>query len=518
MIAQPRLQRKHKYIDRRINDWLAIHYGDTSFNGRITITVRNRNGYMETVSCRSLKELQPYINLMHISPRCDYYLTGNSVSGVSRLKQDLFGLHNIVIDVDCHDKKLRDHEIEELIQRFIWRANRDCWGIGELPYPNSIVRTGQGIHLWWAIVPCHVSCVWYYDHVKVGFMERLRDLIDEFPELNGLTVDSTASSNNVGLYRMPYTYHTGRKCRTKTKIIHNSPFKLQELTQYVCVQNQMMHISKEPAAVAMDKRDLKLLQNFYTVGSRRIAKFIKLRNYRNQAVGNETRNNFCLAVYCELRRTFEHEEAMTYLHQFNAGFKEPMTEKELQNTLCSAQQKGGYKYSNKKLIELLEITEEEQAIIGLFPMPTHKAFAKPNATRDEVRRIRREGRDAKILDLFETGMSKSEIARQLEINRKTVATVLKKHTEEETVPSDDQPVEQGENLSKNGSFNDNCFIEGDPEGWFAWDEGPEEVSIPHGQYTLSLDYSTPRSLAINQSKVDVGDILVLPRPGPLKPS
>lgn len=509
MIAAPKYQRNHNYIDRRINEWLNIHYGDTSFNGRVAIGVLNK-GDMKTVAFRSLSELPGYINAMHISKKRDYYLSGNSVCGVSRVKDDLFGLQNIVVDVDCHDDTYSIHEIDELVQRFIWRAERDCWSCGETPYPNSIVRTGQGIQLWWALIPCHAACLWYYDQVKSGFMECLWALVVEYSELEGLKVDSPSSSNAVGYFRMPYTKHTKRKRYTNVKILHAERFDLRNLINCVGVQNHPKADTSTETRVAMEINDLKLLQNYYAAGARRIAKLIKLRNYRNNAAGSETRNNFCFAVYNELRKSFSHEEAMARLRQFNAGFKKPMTEKELQRAVCTAQKKDGYQYSNEKLIALLEITEEEQAVIGLFAMPQHKAFAKPNATRDEVRRARREGRDAKIIQLHEAGVSQSEIARQLEINRKTVARVLKNYLTMDVPPTEEISVEAEENLSQNGSIND-CLL---GEAWITWDEEEEYVSVQGGQYNPAVNNTVPERLTAPSRKERNRGILVLPRPGP----
>jgi len=442
---------------------------------------------------------------MHISRHCDYYITPNTVSGVSRVREGLFGLQNIVIDVDCHDESLRIHEIDELIHRFLWRAERDYWSCGDLPYPNSIVRTGQGVHLWRALKPCHVSCIWYYNQIKAGFLEQLKAMVDEYSELDGLKVDAPASSNAVGYFRMPYTFHTKRKRKTATKILRTECYDLRELSVYASAQKASGTLFAASKGIAMEAGELDLLHNFYAAGARRIAKLIQLRNYRNNAAGSETRNNFCFAVYNELRRTFDHEEAMVRLRKFNAGFKVPMTENELQHTVCSAQRKGGYQYSNEKLIALLDITENEQAAISLFCMPPHRAFRKPNASRDEVRKARKEGRNAKILQLYETGFSQSEIARQLEINRKTVSRVLK----EASCSEDTSIVETENNLPKNGSIND-CLIGG---SFVEWDED-DSLCVPEGQYGLVPDTAMPTNEPAGTRTKQTGSMIAFPRPGP----
>jgi hypothetical protein len=204
----------------------------------------------------------------------------------------------------------------------------------------------------------------------------------------------------------------------------------------------------------MEQGDVILLHNYYTTGANRVMQLIKLRNLRNNEVGAETRNNLCFAVYNSLRMSFDHDEAMERLRLYNSGFKKPMTDSELDHTVCSAARKGGYKYTNTKLIELLEITEEEQDAIGLHPFSgKYKPWshAKPNATRDAVRRAVKSDRDAKIISMHREGLSQAETARQLGVSRNTVAKVLRDWTAQK-----DLEMAQ-ENLLNNGSIYD-CFI------------------------------------------------------------
>jgi hypothetical protein len=207
----------------------------------------------------------------------------------------------------------------------------------------------------------------------------------------------------------------------------------------------------------MQGGDLIVLHNAHSTGANRIVQLIKLRNLRDNQIGGETRNNLCFAVYNALRMSFDHEEAMSRLQAYNSGFKEPMTDAELEATVCSAVRKGGYKYTNAKLIELLDVTPEEQDAIGLHPFTgVYKPWshAKPNATRDAVRKARKDGRDGQIIAMHREGISQAETARQLNISRNTVAKVLKEWREQ--VQEEDLAIEQ-ENLLNNGAIYD-CLL------------------------------------------------------------
>ena len=109
----------------------------------------------------------------------DYYITANSVSGVRRVTEDVFGLHNIVVDIDCHEEGARSME---LLAAFIWRCGRDLWNIDECPEPNSIVFSGRGVQLWWAIEPASAKIQYWYKRMQAWILDALQGVLDEYPE------------------------------------------------------------------------------------------------------------------------------------------------------------------------------------------------------------------------------------------------------------------------------------------------------------------------------------------------
>lgn len=424
------------------------------------------------MSARSLKDLHQYVMLIHASQRLDYYITANTVSGTSRTMDGLFGLQNIVIDIDCHDK---DADVSPLLQSFLWRAERDLWSSTPLPRPNSIVRTGRGVQLWWAIKPCHADCIFYYNSIKTGLMDYIDEMISEYSELESLNVDRTASGNAVGYYRLPCTYNTKAGRYGTLQVLHSERYDMQELVKVVAPlpkKNGAERKISAQKAVPLQECDIIVLHNNYTTGANRVMQLVKLRNLRNNAVGAETRNNLCFSVYNALRMSFDHDEAMDRLRAYNNGFKEPMTEAELEHTVCSAARKDGYKYTNAKLIELLDITPEEQDAIGLHPFTgVYKPWShsKPNATRDGIRKALRSDRDEKVISMHREGISQAETARKLGISRNTVAKILREWTAQ-----NDIEIAQ-DNLLNYGSIYD-CLL------------GYEEVAVSNedGQSSPTL--------------------------------
>lgn len=422
----------NKQVDSMIDKWLDIHFGDTSFNGRVVFGQRKRGSKgIETLSARSIKEVRPYVKMIQTATKADYYITANTVTGRRRRKDELFGLQNIVIDIDCHDS-VPAQEVSRLVEAFIWRSKRDLWNAGVIPTPNSIVHTGRGIQLWWAIVPCYGGrdydpSRYYHDKIKNILIDHIKAMLDEYSELDGLILDRGASINPVGYFRLPCSYNTTAKRYGSLEIIHTKRYDQRDLAKLdgptIEMRSEVAH--SETKHVPLQESDRFLLRNIQYLGARRVIQLVNLRNLRNNEVGSEMRDYFNFSAYNALRMAFDHDQAMARLAMFNAGFKEPMSARELENCICSAKEINGYKYTNAKLIELLEITPEEQAAIGLFPY-TRKRRSKPNASRDALRTALREDRDQKILKLTEDGVSQAETARILGIGKNTVGRVLKR--------------------------------------------------------------------------------------------
>ena len=443
-----------KNINNSIDQWLDIHFGDTSFNGRVVLGRRTDGHGIRTMGFKPLKSLRPYVKMIRATSNVDYYITANTVTGIKRRKEDLFGLQNIVIDVDCHDNR-QPQAINELILGFIWRCKRDLWSEGVIPMPNSLVRTGRGVQLWWALLPCYGGAdygisLYHHNKIKSTFISHIERLIEEYDEeLEGLDVDRGASSNPVGYFRLPGSYNTKAKCYTSLAVIHDKRYDQRELTK---LEAPEIRVEKPVAQkyIPLLGTDRRVLRGYESTGVRRVIQLIKLRNLRNNEAGSEMRDYFNFSVYNALRMTYNHSEAMTRLREFNAGFKQPMTPRELTNCVSSAEDKGGYKYTNAKLIELLEVTPEEQQSIGLFPARGFRR-GKPNASRDEARRTLKEDRDSKILALVEKGVSQAETARILNIGKNTVGRVLKRLRGVVENPVENFPAEEN-SRHQNGSI------------------------------------------------------------------
>lgn len=407
----------------RMLQWYHTQYPESSFDGRYQIGYRKANSTsIYPLVTQTKTDLLNFIENMYICPDYDYYITCNSISGVERNSSSLFSLDNIVLDIDNHTAVSLD---EELIHEFLWRFQRDK--PDTVPYPSSVVRTGRGIQLWWSILPVHVKCKKYYHEVRNHFVQEIKKIMDEYSQLSILSLDTVASCNDIGYFRLPETINSKNNNKISVEVSFEScP---------VCIHTLVEEIKKVPSTKMVSinrkteddflKYELDILKNIQTLAFFRIKQLISLRKIRNNDINDETRNNFNFMFYNTLIPCVGEKEAWKRLISFNSGFKIPMNEHELQNVIISAQRKGGYKYSNQKFFEFLSITAEEQDKIGCN-IPENKLIITNSShpARDEGRRLIKENRDKQIQKLSKKGKNIKEIAEILAISPATISKKL----------------------------------------------------------------------------------------------
>ena len=133
----------------------------------------------------------------------------------------------------------------------------------------------------------------------------------------------------------------------------------------------------------------------------------------------------------------DEDEALYNALELNKKFTEPLNEIELIEDTESASRYYKdlkYKYSNAKLIKLLDITEEEQKQLKTI-ISTKEKYRRNNLRRYRERRdkegktekeIERDKRLIKIKELKQKKYTNKEIAEMLGITERTVINELKK--------------------------------------------------------------------------------------------
>ena len=402
---------------------------------------------------KAIKKLKTYQNI-------NYYITTNGFTGTpGRIQQNLFSLNNIVIDIDCHSKSLTpgllDQQLDHLVQLMVHDWVDDI----DLLMPNAVVRTGRGLQFWWFHESLSArSNKWTWESTAKKLATQIDRLMHQHQPQEGILddfskiqVDFNASGASSGVFRLPGTMNVTAKKRATVQLISKQRLTLQDLKEF-----NKSHKNPRKPLYANKPGD------YSNWAKQMLSKVEALRIMRDAEAGEETRNNYCL-VYYSLLQTARYglEEAEQKIREFNDLFKEPLTERELQNTLVSARRKF-YKLSNKAIKSILGITLSEEDALDLLPKKEQQKRAK--AARDRavikyyranksmkeigeltglsqptIRKIlakkqetsRTDIRDNKVMDLKEKGYTGEEIAKKLHISISTVWRIFKKCKQEE---------------------------------------------------------------------------------------
>ena len=192
-----------------LQDFFSLHCGtqgqeeeEEGFRGFIFVKGRFGNK-METVCTSKVEEQPQRAKDVRLYDGVNYYFTRSSfTNGKHARREFLRDYLNIVADVDCHDRPAEEGQrLGKLFAKKIKEAATD----GRIATPNTLVHTGRGVQVLWALVPMPAKKEGSAEAYAAASSE-LFDTIEEIlgdPALEGLELDRKASSNAGGLVRFP---------------------------------------------------------------------------------------------------------------------------------------------------------------------------------------------------------------------------------------------------------------------------------------------------------------------------
>lgn len=387
-----------KYTDRKIV---------IDKNGKIT----NRARGVYTCHClknsniEQLDKTKSFRNFfVSMSPYKDYYITANGFKN-SRVRNtdSVFTLHNIVIDIDCHNPSISIKEMDMAISSFLYFFE-DLYNVPDFPTPNTIVNTGRGIQIWWAINPLSYKLKDVYNAVRNDIIKKIEEMFKSVETLKILKLDKTASKNYCGYYRFPGSYNS--KVGRQSSFSFYSEEYLDLLEYYKKIENPIYE-------KIVNKKGL---FNLDIYRENVLYRLISLRNHECNGYRDLMALILCNA-YLSCNRT--EDEAKEAVLRLNQEFSVPMPENKLLSYMSSSFRKY-YKFTNKKIIEILDITDEEQKKLNFYSNETVKK------AKEEKRKIKR-SRNQQIIILFLQGLTQIEIASLVGCSQPTVCRVIKKY-------------------------------------------------------------------------------------------
>lgn len=405
-----------------MNVYDILYPPSTPYNGWVQIATLNKDKQMISLGYSDFQHIKEKAENLKINPKQDYYIMANTVNQYTkRTRDNLFSLNNIVIDCDIH-LDISSYEIDEIIEGFIWRLNRDLFELNELPKPNVIHYTARGTQIWWHIDSASSKLIFIYEKVIDYIVIILKSFLDEYPELKQyIEIDALASKNTVGLFRMFNTHNTKIDKDTYVEILHNKSFDLNELL------NQL----KESEIVKEYIQQKEALKKKYTKREKRAPKTHKKNSYsalhykririieelakKEDTVGK--RDMMLFLAFNSARQIYPIEQAKKVCININNSFDKPL--KDLEYIF---KQKKVYNIKNSTFFERLGVSEKELVNIGAYEL------SKPNITRDTERQHRKMEKQ-KIKDmavkLLKSGLTHKEIAEQTGLSLSTIARLSK---------------------------------------------------------------------------------------------
>lgn len=375
----------------------------------------------------SAAELPAKLAGLRVLEYLNYYVTANFIKGKNRGNENIFRLINIVMDLDCHAENVTQARREWLINSFVqFLKNKG------LPLMcNTIVETGRGLQLWWALEPVSYKMQHAYNVMRSFLREDVEKILQEWREFYRIEpeefgFDKNASSNAAGFFRLPDTFNTKTdplKKATPQRIHSNRLDITAEIGRRVAL---LINERRSSEGKGWDNI-LKFPTSAAYLGAARAAMLFNLQAMRAAAgrpITKGMRDWFLLCLYCVLASVnVSHEAAMQRVNTANARFPDPMTQDEIKSSLSSAVTKR-YRLTNQYIIDALQITPEEQNALRFY-----KGGAMLNNTREqlaEAARKKKAGRDAAILEHYNKGETLQQIAEAVGCTAPTVRNVLQR--------------------------------------------------------------------------------------------
>ena len=342
----------------------------------------------------------------------DTYVSQNSFIKESRQLINLNRLHSIYIDIDCYNKNLTKEAVIYFLEEMY----------GEIPRPNYLIDSGRGIYY---IILINEN------KKKLAEWQTIEKFLYNKMEWLGADAKCLDATRVLRIINSVNSKNNG-----KVKILdqYDYNYSIDEI-----LENYIPEIPKYKKAKKKKKgrpRKFVSLFNLYNLYASRIQDIetlCRLRKYNMNGYRETT-----LFLYRYFSNVFhdDEEKSLDNMLELNSMFTEPLNEAKLINDTESASRyykDVKYKYTNAKLISLLDITLEEQKEL-ITIISTKEKYRRNNLRRYKENR-NEEGKTKKEIEIeVQSKLSKElkqkkftnkQIAEKLGISESTVKRYLK---------------------------------------------------------------------------------------------
>lgn len=390
-------------IEECIN-YLKILHKDSK--GYITISSKNPNyKQWHYKSGDIIENAEDILNIINT------YVSQNTFYKPQRRIENIKELRAIYIDIDCH----KTQYTKEAVKYFL---ENDFYG-SKIPRPNFLIDSGRGLYYVILIepVPSMVMPLWY------SVQRYIYNQLKEFgADANAL--DPTRVLRVVG------TVNSKSNSYVNLLDMHSYKYTLREIQkEYLPEINEKREKKKgRPKKVVS-------LYTEYSLYHARILDITKICELRNYDVKGHRELILFLYRYFTCCFIQDPEEALQKALELNDMFREPLSKREVIRDTKSAQTayiEKKYKYTNAKLIKILDITLEEQMHLRTiisgkekYRRSAEEQKAKKKASRRNENGLTKKQQElknlrVKINELKIEGKKNKEISEILSIPLKTL--------------------------------------------------------------------------------------------------
>ena len=344
------------------------------------------------------------------------YVSQNTFYRPQRRIENIKELRAIYIDIDCYNSKYTKDAVKYFLEN-------DLYG-SKIPIPNYLIDSGRGLYYVILIkpVPSMALPLWY------AVQRYLFNVLKKFgADANAL--DPTRVLRIVGTMNS--------KSGTCVEVLdaYDYEYSLKEIQE-----EYLPEINQKKRSKGRPKKMVSLFTE-YSLYHARVIDITKVCELRDYDVEGHRETILFLYRYFSACFTEDAEEALRRALELNSMFKKPLPENEvIQDTKSAtrAYKNKLYKYTNTKLIEVLDITlEEQQHLLTIISgKEKYRRCADEKKAKQKAKRRNENGltkkqqelQDLKIKieELKQQGLSNRKIATEFNISEGKVRSVLKK--------------------------------------------------------------------------------------------
>ena len=351
----------------------------------------------------------------------DVYISQNTFNNKSRRLIHLKELKALYIDIDCYKMNLSKEAVKYFMENDLY---------GQIPVPNMLIDSGRGLYYIIFLENTMAEELPKWQLVEKYLYEKLKDLGADNKALDAtrvLRVTGTVNSKNNSIVKVIDTYDYQY---TLDEIIEN----------YIPEVNEDRKEKQKPKGVRKKGRKKKFvslfnLYNLYYTRFMDIKKLVEIRNY--EMTGYREVTLFLLRYFMNVYHNCDDDLVMEEILEINNSFTEPLEKDEVfKATLSGATRatENVYKYSNDKLIKLLDITPSEQKQMATIISKSEKYYRNNKSRRDNRRNkeglTKREAdklkNEERILELKRKKYTLKQISEKLNLSIDYVKKVSKR--------------------------------------------------------------------------------------------